>query len=86
MATKNPITGDALITKVNNKAYEDNYDKIFGKGKQLDLFMTDEEQENIKNIGDNPLIKRSLDDVTPEEWDAAARKVREQDAKAKQSS
>ena len=61
MATKNPITGDALITKVNNKAYEDNYDKIFGNK------------------------KRTLNDVTPEEWDEAARKVREQDAKAKNS-
>ena len=31
MATKNPITGDKLITKTTNDAYRDNYDRIFGK-------------------------------------------------------
>lgn len=31
VATKNDITGDALISKVNNKQYEDNFDRIFGK-------------------------------------------------------
>lgn len=31
MATHNDITGDALITKVANENYRNNYDLIFGK-------------------------------------------------------
>lgn len=31
MATKNDITGDSIVSKVNTKAYEDNFDKIFKK-------------------------------------------------------
>lgn len=31
MSNHNDITGDKLISKTNTKAYEDNYDKIFGK-------------------------------------------------------
>lgn len=31
MAAKNDITGDSLISKVANKNYADNYDRIFGK-------------------------------------------------------
>lgn len=31
MATKNEITGDALISKASNQNYADNYDRIFGK-------------------------------------------------------
>lgn len=34
MATKNDITGDALITKVSNENYRNNYDLIFGKKDQ----------------------------------------------------
>ena len=33
MATKNDITGDALISRTS-EAYRDNYDKIFGKKKK----------------------------------------------------
>ena len=33
MATKNDITGDSLISKTNSEAYRNNYDLIFGKGK-----------------------------------------------------
>lgn len=31
VATKNDITGDSLISKVNTKAFEENFDKIFRK-------------------------------------------------------
>lgn len=31
MSTKNDITGDSLISKVNTETYRDNYDKIFNK-------------------------------------------------------
>lgn len=36
MATKNDITGDALVSKMNNKAFEDNFDRIFRKKPTLD--------------------------------------------------
>lgn len=36
MATKNDITGDALVSKMNNKAFEDNFDRIFRKKPALD--------------------------------------------------
>ena len=31
MATKNDVTGDALVTKVSSDAYRDNFDSIFKK-------------------------------------------------------
>lgn len=31
MATTNPITGDALVSKLNSKEFEENFDKIFGE-------------------------------------------------------
>lgn len=31
MVSKNDITGDAIQTKVNSKAYRDNWESIFGK-------------------------------------------------------
>ena len=37
MASKNDITGDEIKSKASNKAYEDNYDRIFGKKKQTPL-------------------------------------------------
>lgn len=35
MTSKNDITGDSLISKTNSKAYENNYDLIFGKKSAL---------------------------------------------------
>lgn len=37
MASHNEITGDALVSKRNNDAYRDNYDRIFGKKKREQL-------------------------------------------------
>lgn len=34
MATKNDITGDSISTKQVSDKYRDNYDRIFGKGKE----------------------------------------------------
>jgi hypothetical protein len=31
MATTNEITGDALVSKLNSKEFENNFDKIFGE-------------------------------------------------------
>lgn len=34
MVTRNDITGDKIQSKENNKAYQDNYDKIFSNKKK----------------------------------------------------
>lgn len=31
MTTRNDITGDKLQSRINNQAFEDNFEKIFGK-------------------------------------------------------
>lgn len=33
MASRNDVTGDTIRTKGTSKAYQDNYDRIFGKKK-----------------------------------------------------
>jgi hypothetical protein len=33
MAAKNDVTGDSIKSRVANKAYRDNWEKIFGKKK-----------------------------------------------------
>lgn len=43
---KNDITGDTLVSKVQNKAYDDGYDRIFGKNKAKEL--EDKEKAPIK--------------------------------------
>ena len=35
MATRNDITGDALVSKRSNENYRNNYDLIFGKKKNV---------------------------------------------------
>ncbi len=40
--SRNPITGDELKSRVNNKAFEDGWDRIFGKK------FKEEEKENNK--------------------------------------
>lgn len=35
MATRNDITGDKIQSKVPSQAYKDNYDRIFGKSKDI---------------------------------------------------
>jgi len=37
MATKNEITGDSLTSKASTKAYDDGWDRIFGKKNDADL-------------------------------------------------
>ncbi len=49
MATKNDITGDALISKTNTDAYRDNYDRIFGKKKK--------DAEQAEQQGEEALIQ-----------------------------
>lgn len=53
MAATNSITGDALISRVSNQAYLDNYDAIFGKKNKSD---NPTEPLNANNLGaDNPV-------------------------------
>lgn len=47
MAAKNDITGDALISKVNSKEFEDNFDRIFRKKPELE-----QEPEYIEDWSD----------------------------------
>ena len=47
MATTNDITGDKLITKTNNDAYRDNYDRIFGKKKNVPQQETSGDSEEV---------------------------------------
>jgi hypothetical protein len=35
MAAKNDVTGDSIKSRVSNKAYRDNWDRIFGKKKRV---------------------------------------------------
>lgn len=44
MATKNDITGDALVSRMPSQAYKDNYDLIFRKGNP------DKDKENGSTI------------------------------------
>lgn len=55
MATKNDITGDALISKLNNKAFEDNFDRIFRKKEPLSEYPEYDEDwsDRIEVIGQN---------------------------------
>ena len=49
MASHNEITGDALVSKRNNDAYRDNYDRIFGKKKK--------DAEQAEQQGEEALIQ-----------------------------
>ena len=37
MAARNDITGDLIQSKLNSKAFEDNFDRIFGKKEKADM-------------------------------------------------
>ena len=55
MPTHNDITGDALISRINNKKFEENFDRIFRNEKptepvQLELDFGDEEAERRMDI------------------------------------
>ena len=58
MASKNDITGDEIKSKSSTKAYEDNYDRIFGKKKN-----TDEEDypDNSETLQDSLSHKPATD-------------------------
>lgn len=59
--SKNDVTGDKLISKINNKNYEDGYDKIFKKEKVKPSEEWDEKRVDI--IGQNGNIGYDLDEI-----------------------
>lgn len=50
MVAKNDITGDSIQSRKNNKAYEDNFDRIFSKKKEDDKNLA--EYELNKSTGE----------------------------------
>ncbi len=57
MATKNDITGDALVSRNATKAYLDNYDLIFRKEKPQKEKQDGNREENTR--GQDDLHKRN---------------------------
>lgn len=55
MATKNDITGDSIKTRGPSKAYEDNYDRIFGKKEPMDYV---DGWPNDKQFSDEKVCKK----------------------------
>ena len=47
MATKNDITGDSLTSKASTKAYDDGWDRIFGKKDDKDLGLEGDTREAV---------------------------------------
>lgn len=47
MATKNDITGDSLTSKGQSKAYDDGWDRIFGKKDDADLGLEGDTREAV---------------------------------------
>lgn len=56
MASHNEITGDALVSKRNNDAYRDNYDRIFGK-KKKDAEQTEQQGEAAPVQDQEPAVR-----------------------------
>ena len=55
MSSKNDITGDRMTSKPNNKAYEDNWERIFGKKKQEES----EDKESHPDKGGSPVLSEN---------------------------
>lgn len=64
MATTNDITGDSLISKVNTKEFEDNFDRIFRKKPELEQEpeYSEDWSDRIQIIGQNGNIGYGTDD------------------------
>ena len=58
MATKNPITGDSIMTKTVSSSYRDNYDRIFGKKRSPEtLQVKDENAEQTDEQREAPPVQ-----------------------------
>ena len=64
MVAKNDITGDLIQSKTNNKAFEDNFDRIFRKVKEeAPELWTEEEEKRVDIIGQNGPVGYNLEDI-----------------------
>lgn len=52
MVAKNDITGDAIKSRTNNQAYQDNYDLIFRKKKEDNTGTDKNEYQDILSTED----------------------------------
>jgi hypothetical protein len=53
MSNRNDVTGDKIISKKNNQAFEDGFDNIFRKRKaELDEQLAEEEAKDYEENGD----------------------------------
>ena len=53
MASKNDITGDSLTSKASTKAYDDGWDRIFGKKNDADLGLVGDTREELPSAADD---------------------------------
>lgn len=62
MATKNPITNDLIQSRMNSKAFEENFDRIF---RRKEVF-----EELAKTVEENEALLYELDDgqLTDEQY------------------
>lgn len=49
MATKNDITGDNIQSRVSNKKYQDNWEKVFGDQEYGDDQLSDNPTERVED-------------------------------------
>lgn len=59
--SKNDVTGDKLISKINNKNFEDGYDKISGFGKKEKKPDEEWDEKRIDIVGQNGNVGYDLD-------------------------
>jgi len=67
MVAKNDITGDLIQSKLNSKAFEDNFDKIFRKVKEeAPELWTEEDEKRVDIIGQNGPVGYSIEEMYAE--------------------
>jgi len=62
MASKNDITGDEIKSKASSKAYEDNYDRIFGKKKITDEEDYPDNSETLEGLSNHKPASDQFDE------------------------
>lgn len=64
MASYNDVTGDKIQSRVNNKQFEDNFDKIFRKEKAVTPdWGTEKDEKRMDIIGSNGPVGYDEDTV-----------------------
>lgn len=67
MVAKNDITGDLIQSKLNSKAFEDNFDRIFRKVKEeAPELWTEEDEKRVDIIGQNGPVGYSIEEMYAE--------------------